>query len=261
MNEKEILEKMSKYNFLHRIKLTENITTPGNKGYLAVQDQIFENLNQVNFKDKKVLDIGCRDGLFSFYCEKKGASEIIAIDNDLSKAATDFLVPFFNSKVQFKSMNLYDLKKEEFGLFDIIIFAGTLYHLRYPFWALKVITDLLKEGGKLIIETAVIEDYADKSILFAPTGWDSPYEPSSCTFFNKKCMEDTLTSLGHKVEKVTFFKRNFKQRIKYFMQRRILHRTIATRSVISSEYVGLDKDNFLYKYWNKKHTFHNDEGG
>ena len=260
MNEKEILEEMNKYKFYHCIKLTENITTPGNKGYLPIQDQIFENLNQISFKDKKVLDIGCRDGLFSFYCEQKGASEIFAIDNDLSNATTKFLVPFFNSKIKFKCMNLYDLKKEEFGLFDIIIFPGVLYHLRYPFWALKVITDLLKKGGKLIIETAIIEDYTNKSILFAPTGSDSPYEPSSCTFFNKKCIEDTLTSLGYKVEKVTFLKWKL-HRIKSFIYKRFLKRTVPTRSVISSEYVGLDKDNFLYKYWNKTHTFHNDVGG
>lgn len=260
MNEKEILDEIKKYKFYHCIKLTENITTPGNKGYFATQQQIFENLNQVDLKNKKVLDIGCRDGLFSFYCEKKGASEIFAIDNDLSNATTNFLVPFFNSKVKFKCMNVYDLKKEEFGLFDVIIFPGVLYHLRYPFWALKIVTDLLKEGGKLIIETPIIENYTNKAILFAPTGSDSPYEPTSCTFFNKKCIVDTLISLGYKVEKVTFLKRKF-HRIKSFVKKRFLNKIVATRSVISSEYVGLDENSFIYKYWNKTHTFHNEVGG
>ena len=260
MNEQEILKEIKKYHFYHCIKLTKNITTPGEKEYLPSQKHIFENLNNVNFKDKKVLDIGCRDGLFSFYCEEKGASEIIAIDNDLSNAVTNFLVPFFNSKVKFKCMNIYDLKKEEFGLFDVIIFPGVLYHLRYPFWALKIVTDLLKEGGKLIIETPLIENYTNKSILFAPTGLDSPYEQTSCTFFNKKCIEDTLSSLGYKVKKVTLLKRKF-HGIKSFVKKRFLNRLVVTRSVISSVYVGLDKDSFIYKYWNKTHTFHNEMGG
>ena len=38
--------------------------------------------------------------------------------------------------------NLYDLKEEDYGKFDIIIFAGVLYHLRYPFQALKSIINV-----------------------------------------------------------------------------------------------------------------------
>ena len=65
-----------------------------------------------------MLDIGCRDGLFAFEAESMGASEVIGIDNDLSKAAVEFLIPFLKSKVTMYEMNLYDLKPETFGLFD-----------------------------------------------------------------------------------------------------------------------------------------------
>lgn len=41
---------------------------------------------------------------------------MVGIDNDLSKGATELLIPFFNSKVRMHQMNLYDLKPESFGL-------------------------------------------------------------------------------------------------------------------------------------------------
>lgn len=39
-------------------------------------------------------------------------------------------------------LNLFDLKPETFGTFDLIILCGVLYHLRYLFWALKVLRDV-----------------------------------------------------------------------------------------------------------------------
>ena len=63
-------------------------------------------------KGKRVLDIGCRDGIYSFEAEKMGAKEVIGIDNDISKPALEFLIPYFNSKVKMFEMNLFDLKEE-----------------------------------------------------------------------------------------------------------------------------------------------------
>lgn len=258
MNEEKILEEIKKYNFYHCIKLTESITTPGEQEYIPSQNLFLSHLDHINFKNKRVLDIGCRDGLFSFYSEKKGASEVIGIDNNLSIPTKEFLVPFFNSKVQFKEINLFDLSKEQLGEFDIILFPGVLYHLRYPFWGLKIITDLLKKGGKLIIETPLIEDFENKSILFAPIERDSPYERTSCTFFNKKCLEDTLISLGYKVQKTDLLKRRFHE-LKNLIKKKILNRTVITRSVFTAKFDGMDKETFLYKYWNETHTLHSDK--
>jgi tRNA (mo5U34)-methyltransferase len=42
-------------------------------------------------RGKRVIDIGCRDGMFSFEAERMGAAEVTGIDNDLSTAAVEFL--------------------------------------------------------------------------------------------------------------------------------------------------------------------------
>jgi SAM-dependent methyltransferase len=151
---------------------------------------------------KRVLDIGCRDGLFSFEAEKRGAREVIGIDNDLSTAAVEFLIPFFASKVRMHALNLYDLRRDTFGTFDVVIFAGVLYHLRYPFYALKLIRDVMEDGGTLFLETAVFVDDNRFSMLYCPVGAESPYEPTSVTFFNVKGLKDSLLTLGFKVERV-----------------------------------------------------------
>jgi tRNA (mo5U34)-methyltransferase len=198
MNETELQQVLARYAFYHIIKLTDTISTPGNPVYVPAQNLCMKCLKSIDVKGKRVLDIGCRDGLFSFAAESMGAAEVVGIDNDLSKAATEFLIPFFNSKVRMHQMNLYDLKPESFGQFDVVIFPGVLYHLRYPFWGLRAIRDILKIGGHLLIETAIWVGERNNSMLFCPIGEDSPYAPdeTSCTFFNEKGLVDTLTSLG-----------------------------------------------------------------
>lgn len=104
------------------------------QGFIDVWEFINNNINDVDFSHKKVLDIGCRDGLFSFEAERRGAKEIIGIDNDISLGAKEFLIPYFNSKMQMHELNVYDLSPEIFGKFDVILCFGVLYHLRYPFW-------------------------------------------------------------------------------------------------------------------------------
>src|SRR5215471_17164223 len=208
MDNQAIQEQLSKYNFYHVIKLNDELSTPGIREYMTVQNNVLKALQSMDIQGKKVLDIGCRDGLFCFESEKLGAKEVIGIDNDLSKAATEFLIPYFHSKVRMFEMNVYDLKPDTFGQFDVIIFAGVLYHLRYPFWALKCIRDVMTEHGKMILETAIVEAYHQHAILYCPIGHESPYEATSPTFFNIKGLCDTLYTLGISVHSIDSLSEN-----------------------------------------------------
>jgi hypothetical protein len=98
--------------------------------------------------------------------------------------------------VRIESFNLFDLRPESFGQFDVVIFPGVLYHLRYPFWALKLVRDVLRDDGVLILETAVLVDDNRHPLMYCPVGSDSPYEATSVTFFNPKGLHDTLRSMG-----------------------------------------------------------------
>jgi SAM-dependent methyltransferase len=155
-----------------------------------------EALRALDLRGKRVLDVGCRDGLCCFEAEKLGATEVLGIDNDLSPGAVEFLIPTLKSGVRMYELNVYDLTPQHFGTFDVVVFSGVLYHLRYPFWGLKRVKDVLRDGGVLILETATLVDDNRHALLYCPVGKESPYEPTSCTFFNLKGLRDSLYSLG-----------------------------------------------------------------
>src|SRR5688572_4940772 len=95
----EIEARLAKYEFYHTIHLSPEIATRGCERYQPYQDVVLRAMRSLDFKNKKVLDIGCRDGLFSFEAEKLGATEIIGIDNSLSSGAVEILIPYLKSKV------------------------------------------------------------------------------------------------------------------------------------------------------------------
>lgn len=296
MTDKEIFENIKKYNWYHEIEIKDGITTNAVDAYEVDgkyithssskdhwnQKNIFSVLDKIDFKNKKVLDIGCRDGLFSFYADKRGASEIIAIDNDLSKGATEFLIPYFNSKVKMYQKNLYDISEDDYGKFDVIIFVGVLYHLRYPFYSFKKIKEILNENGKLIIETGVYLDDNKKAILYCPIEDDSEYEKTSCTFFNVKGLNDSLKSMGIFVEQVFVYPHKIKFRIikniiKFFLKAIFRKKYVfgiktdrlskydqhigskvgpITRGIfVTNTNEKLIKE-YATNYWDKFHTFH-----
>ena len=276
MTDAEIRKAIASYKFYHIIPLTKTLSTPGNPLYVPAQELFMKHLKALDLRGKRVLDIGCRDGLFSFAAESMGAAEVVGIDNDLSKPATEFLIPFFKSKVRMLQQNLYDLKSQELGFFDVILFSGVLYHLRYPFWGLKVLRDMMKPGGELLIETAIWRGDPNNAMLFCPIENDSPYEPTSCTFFNVKGLVDTLKSLNFDTMEVEFLSpRSGRDRIARLqmswaqLTRIALTRlrtqvnrivlasgnrpkiTNVTRAVFHSRFGEHEKDSIITRYWEK----------
>jgi hypothetical protein len=111
-----------------------------------------------------------------------------------------------------KEMNLLSLSPATLGTFDVVLFFGVLYHLRYPFWSLNLIKNMLADGGILIVETAILMDDNQMAMLYCPTGQESPYkDATSCTFFNLKGLSDTLFSIGVTIEQ-EYLPEDFKSR-------------------------------------------------
>jgi SAM-dependent methyltransferase len=263
VEERDIREQIARYAFYHIIRLTDQISTPGNPRYVSTQNMVLEAMRGADFKGKRVLDVGCRDGLFSFEAEKLGSDLVVGIDNDLSKPAVEFLIPFFKSKVRMVEMNVLDLRPETFGKFDVVVFPGVLYHLRYPFWALRLLRDVLNPGGTLILETAVWRGQPDHALLYCPVE-ESPYESSSCSFFNEKGLRVTLQSLGFQVTStrsrseeepaknvLRILKHAWGQCMKRFKGERVL--TDIDRAVLVCKYLPDSVDQGLSRYWDGIH--------
>jgi tRNA (mo5U34)-methyltransferase len=123
----------------HSIRLADDFTTSGKENIDAENWRV--SLLPRNLKGKTVLDIGCNDGLYSFECEKKGASKVIAIDNLTDprvEKTFQFAKETLNSKVEWRKMSVYDVENLN-EKFDLVLFMGVYYHLEDPIRALRTI--------------------------------------------------------------------------------------------------------------------------
>jgi SAM-dependent methyltransferase len=192
----QVREALNRYSWYHCIDVAPGLQTPGIRSFLPIQRPVSDELRRFSLTGKRVLDIGCRDGQFSFEAERMGAAEVLGIDNDLSPGAVEFLIPHFDSRVRMRAINLYDFTVPPAEQFDFVIFAGVLYHLRLPFLGLKRIAEAMRPSATLLIESAIWATRLPVAALHCPAPADSPYEPTSVSFFNPPGLSAALGSMG-----------------------------------------------------------------
>jgi tRNA (mo5U34)-methyltransferase len=162
----------------HKIALPDGTITPGWAPLDAAKYAIPDDLS-----GKRVLDVGAWDGYWTWEALKRGAGEVVAIDDfsdqlglsvdrthtwdtfDLCRKAFGFTdkrpksSTFANSKDQLVTRldrSVYRLS--DLGTFDVVFFFGTLYHLKHPMLALEQIAAVCV--GELYVESAICDDYS-----------------------------------------------------------------------------------------------------
>ena len=175
----KLAEKVKQIPFwYHRIELPDGTVTPGNFPLIPERYCIPEDLTGM-----RVLDIGAWDGYWTWEALKRGAKEVVAIDD----FSDDIGLPIVRNKWE-----TFDLCREAFGFtnwdaedkywrndkkqrvqqiemsvyeiweyfctdsFDIVFFFGTIYHLKHPYLALEQISSVCK--GALYVETASLDE-------------------------------------------------------------------------------------------------------
>src|SRR5207247_3660998 len=88
-----IVETMNSMVWYHRIELAPGIVTPG-ADWEALWAPMRERHRAVDFRGKRVLEIGCWDGYWSFEAEKLGAAEVWATDDMSQRKTVPRSVPF-----------------------------------------------------------------------------------------------------------------------------------------------------------------------
>jgi len=108
-------------------------------------------------ESEPVLDIGCADGDLSFFLESLGA-DVDAIDysemNFNQLAGARALRERLDSRANIYSVNLdwyFDLPRARYGL---ILFLGTLYHIKNPFYVLET---LARRGAYCLLSTRIAQ--------------------------------------------------------------------------------------------------------
>lgn len=106
------------------------------------------------------LDIGCNAGFYSFEMARRGAT-VLGIDVDphyLAQARWACRRFGLEHRVRFEQMQVYDLAHPPYGSsihpetrFDLVLFLGVFYHLRYPVLGLDIVAQ--RTGRLLLFQT------------------------------------------------------------------------------------------------------------
>jgi tRNA (mo5U34)-methyltransferase len=160
MTREELIEQVNQLNWVHTIDLGNGVMTPGMWG--GGNPAIMRALDDLDFSGKKVLDIGCWDGQYSFLAEKRGAAEVYA--TDLISQRT-YMLPTFelahtalNSQVKYyPHISVYDVGELGIKDFDIVIYCGVYYHIKDPLRSFTALRKVMADGGQIVVEGAVIK--------------------------------------------------------------------------------------------------------
>lgn len=97
----------------------------------------------------EVLDVGCNAGFYSFETARLGAT-VTGIDSNahyLAQAKWAAGLYGLEDRVRFRRMQVYDLAHIP-ETFDLVLFLGVFYHLRYPLLGLDIVA---RRARKLLV--------------------------------------------------------------------------------------------------------------
>jgi tRNA (mo5U34)-methyltransferase len=143
--------------WFHTIDLGQGVVTPG-------FDRSPEKLERIclpaDMSGRSVLDVGAWDGFFSFECERRGATRVLATDHFAwhaqasgGKAGFELARRVLGARVEDRDIDVMDLAPERVGAFDIVLLLGVLYHLKNPVEAVRRVASVCRQ--LLVLETEV----------------------------------------------------------------------------------------------------------
>ncbi|QYK56503.1 MAG: DUF1698 domain-containing protein [Fimbriimonadaceae bacterium] len=152
----------------HKIELPGGVVTPG---WAPLEPAAYRI--PADMTGMRVLDVGAWDGYWTFEALKRGARQVVAIDDfsdylgslenkdrrawetfDLCRDA----LGYGKDRCERIEMSVYEVTEERLGRFDCVFFFGTLYHLRHPLLALDFLS--LVCDREMFVETAILDDFS-----------------------------------------------------------------------------------------------------
>ncbi|MCB0324866.1 MAG: DUF1698 domain-containing protein, partial [Bdellovibrionales bacterium] len=110
-----------------------------------------------DLRGRTALDIGCNAGFYALQLAARGA-QVTGIDRDeryLAQASWAATQLGLERSIKLVKAQVYDLADWQ-QQYDIVLFMGVLYHLRYPLLALEVVSRLVRDV--LIVQTFTMPD-------------------------------------------------------------------------------------------------------
>ncbi|MGD1067216.1 MAG: class I SAM-dependent methyltransferase [Vulcanimicrobiaceae bacterium] len=163
MARESLVAQMQEYVWLQKWEIEPGLFTPGQ----ADVELLLQRLGlPEDMTGLSVLDIGAFDGAISFVCERRNAARVVAQDVQM-RSTIRLLRDYLGSKIEFFESSPYELDPAVIGQFDIVIFSGVLYHMRYPLLAIDRVREVAKD--RVFVETHV----ANINLSNPPPGFEN----------------------------------------------------------------------------------------
>jgi len=194
-----IAKRIRAIRWFHRIDLGQGVVTPGD-------DDSAKKLAQMRMPEtlrgKTFLDIGAWDGFFSFEAERRGATRVLATDsfvwkgNVPGRSKDGFLTArsLLGSGVEHLEIDPLDISPQSVGMWDVVLFAGVLYHMIHPMLALERAASVTKE--LLIVETATDLEFVRRPAMAFYPGGELARDASNWSGVNTRALRAMLRHSG-----------------------------------------------------------------
>lgn len=172
-----------------------------------------------DLQGQTALDIGCNAGFYSFELARRGA-RVHGVDVDehyLKQARWARAQLSLDARVCFDQCNVYELARRD-EVYDLVMFMGVFYHLRYPLLALDIVAR--RSRDLLVFQSLSLPDEAptaqasgvgigmsERDALLRP-GWpkmafiehDLAGDPTNWWVPNRAGVEAMLRTVGFRIE-------------------------------------------------------------
>jgi tRNA (mo5U34)-methyltransferase len=160
-------ERVAQVRWYHTIELPSGIVTPGRYDTRRVPERL---AFPASLKGLRCLDVGTADGFWAFEMERRGASDVVALEvphaeawdwpapgppdawrrksGDRSERAFSIAAEALGSGAAPVKMTVYELSPQRVGFFDFVFMGSLLLHLRDPVGALAAIRSVTR--GELL---------------------------------------------------------------------------------------------------------------
>jgi tRNA (mo5U34)-methyltransferase len=185
---RDLMDRVARIDWHQTIDLGSGVVTPG---FVDHRDQVDLHKLPASLAGKRCLDVATSDGFWAFEMEKRGAAEVVAIDvsriseidmperhrqemlrkGEYRQTGEGFRLAHqaLGSRVQRKTISVYDLSPDLVGEFDFILVSDLLLHLRDPQKALDHIRSICR--GTLYVADAFnagLEPFGDTCLAEYP---------------------------------------------------------------------------------------------
>ncbi len=148
--------------WFHTFSLGGSVYTPG----VARDHRYRAPFLPTDLSGASVLDVGTFDGFYAFLAESRGASRVVAVDNEQYRdwvrarwgveldggEGLRAIAELLDSEVEYLRLDAFDLDLVE-EQFDLVLCFGILHRVENPLGLLRILRERLAPSGELLLET------------------------------------------------------------------------------------------------------------